>query len=145
MSATDVRYLVFDVESVADPELVAKLRYPGEQVEPAGLGVGVGEPLDVLEAVVRREDRQRGIGGGEPAVAVIGRTADADGRRQGLAARAQEVLGPGPQHRVLHGAALLEAGADANTTLRGGESVLMTAARTGRIGPVKALLARGAA
>ena len=34
MSATDVRYLVFDVESVADPELVAKLRYPGEQVEP---------------------------------------------------------------------------------------------------------------
>ena len=36
MSATtDVRYLVFDVESVADPELVAKLRYPGEAVEPA--------------------------------------------------------------------------------------------------------------
>ena len=34
MSANDVRYLVFDVESVADPELVAKLRYPGEAVEP---------------------------------------------------------------------------------------------------------------
>ena len=35
MSANDVRYLVFDVESVADPELVAKLRYPDEAVEPA--------------------------------------------------------------------------------------------------------------
>ena len=36
MSATtDVRYLVFDVESVADPELVAKLRYPGEALQPA--------------------------------------------------------------------------------------------------------------
>ena len=35
MPAADVRYLVFDVESVADPELVAKLRYPGEAVEPA--------------------------------------------------------------------------------------------------------------
>jgi len=30
-----VRYLVFDVESVADPALVAKLRYPGEEIEPA--------------------------------------------------------------------------------------------------------------
>jgi predicted PolB exonuclease-like 3'-5' exonuclease len=30
-----VRYLVFDIESVADAELVAKLRYPGESVEPA--------------------------------------------------------------------------------------------------------------
>jgi ankyrin repeat protein len=39
---------------------------------------------------------------------------------------------------------LLGAGADANTTLRGGETVLMTAARTGKVGPVKALLARGA-
>ncbi len=34
MTAADVRYLVFDVESVAEPELVAKLRYPGESVEP---------------------------------------------------------------------------------------------------------------
>jgi ankyrin repeat protein len=40
--------------------------------------------------------------------------------------------------------ALLDAGADANTTLRGGETVLMTAARTGRVGPVAALLDRGA-
>ena len=39
---------------------------------------------------------------------------------------------------------LLGAGADPNTTLRGGETVLMTAARTGRVGPVKALLARKA-
>jgi 3'-5' exonuclease len=31
----NVRYLVFDVESVADPQLVAKLRYPGEAIEPA--------------------------------------------------------------------------------------------------------------
>jgi predicted PolB exonuclease-like 3'-5' exonuclease len=30
-----VSYLVFDVESVADAELVAKLRYPGESIEPA--------------------------------------------------------------------------------------------------------------
>jgi predicted PolB exonuclease-like 3'-5' exonuclease len=30
-----VRYLVFDTESVADAELVAKLRYPGESIEPA--------------------------------------------------------------------------------------------------------------
>lgn len=34
MPAADVRYLVFDVESVADPKLVAKLRYPGEAVDP---------------------------------------------------------------------------------------------------------------
>jgi ankyrin repeat protein len=39
---------------------------------------------------------------------------------------------------------LLEHGADPNTTSRGGETVLMTAARTGKPGPVKALLARGA-
>src|SRR5262245_59365496 len=30
-----VRYLVFDTESVADAELVAKLRYPGEGLKPA--------------------------------------------------------------------------------------------------------------
>ena len=30
-----VRYLVFDIESVADAELVAKLRYPNESLEPA--------------------------------------------------------------------------------------------------------------
>ena len=35
MAASDVAYLVFDVESVADPELVARLRYPGESLEPA--------------------------------------------------------------------------------------------------------------
>jgi len=35
MPASDTAYLVFDVESVADPELVARLRYPGESVEPA--------------------------------------------------------------------------------------------------------------
>ena len=39
-------------------------------------------------------------------------------------------------------ALLLDAGADPNTTLRGGETALMTAARTGKLGPVKALLAR---
>jgi ankyrin repeat protein len=38
----------------------------------------------------------------------------------------------------------LNAGADPNTTLPGGETVLMTAARTGRLEPVKALLSRGA-
>ena len=33
--AADIHYLVFDIESVADGELVAKLRHPGESVEPA--------------------------------------------------------------------------------------------------------------
>jgi len=32
--AHDIRYFVFDVESVADPDLVAKLRYPHEDIEP---------------------------------------------------------------------------------------------------------------
>jgi len=35
MPGPAVRYLVFDVESVADGQLVAKLRYPGESLEPA--------------------------------------------------------------------------------------------------------------
>ncbi|MEX2173787.1 MAG: 3'-5' exonuclease [Pirellulaceae bacterium] len=35
MSKPSVRYLVFDIESVADAALVARLRYPGEGVEPA--------------------------------------------------------------------------------------------------------------
>jgi predicted PolB exonuclease-like 3'-5' exonuclease len=34
-SASAVQYLVFDVESVADAKLVARLQYPGESVEPA--------------------------------------------------------------------------------------------------------------
>jgi ankyrin repeat protein len=39
---------------------------------------------------------------------------------------------------------LLDAGADPQAALPGGETVLMTAARTGRTGPVKALLEKGA-
>jgi ankyrin repeat protein len=39
---------------------------------------------------------------------------------------------------------LLDAGADPNAALRGGETPLMTAARTGRLGPVQALISRGA-
>ncbi len=35
MAGQSVQYLVFDVESVADPGLVARLRYPGEGLEPA--------------------------------------------------------------------------------------------------------------
>jgi len=35
MATQSVQYLVFDVESVADPTLVARLRYPGEALEPA--------------------------------------------------------------------------------------------------------------
>jgi hypothetical protein len=31
---SNVRYLVFDIESVADPELVARLRYPGQKLTP---------------------------------------------------------------------------------------------------------------
>jgi ankyrin repeat protein len=38
----------------------------------------------------------------------------------------------------------LKAGADPNTALPGGETALMTAARTGKVGAVKALLAHGA-
>ena len=34
MNRSGVRYLVFDVESVADPALVKKLRYPGENITP---------------------------------------------------------------------------------------------------------------
>ena len=34
MSAS-IRYLVFDIESIADAPLVAKLRYPGQSLEPA--------------------------------------------------------------------------------------------------------------
>jgi 3'-5' exonuclease len=34
MPKTSVRYLVFDVESVADGALVSRLRYPGENMEP---------------------------------------------------------------------------------------------------------------
>ena len=29
-----IKYLVFDIESVADPQLVAKIHYPGEMIEP---------------------------------------------------------------------------------------------------------------
>jgi uncharacterized protein len=39
---------------------------------------------------------------------------------------------------------LLDAGADANTTMKGGETVLMLASRSGNLEAVKALLARGA-
>jgi len=35
MAAAGVEYLVFDVESVADRELVARIRYPREAIEPA--------------------------------------------------------------------------------------------------------------
>jgi hypothetical protein len=34
MAPNAVRYLVFDVESAADPDLVARLRYPSESIEP---------------------------------------------------------------------------------------------------------------
>lgn len=34
MSSTPIRYMVFDVESVADPELVARVRYPGQPISP---------------------------------------------------------------------------------------------------------------
>jgi predicted PolB exonuclease-like 3'-5' exonuclease len=35
MSKPTVRYLVFDIESVADGELVSRLRYPGDSLSPA--------------------------------------------------------------------------------------------------------------
>lgn len=35
MSKSTVRYLVFDIESVADGPLVSKLRYPGQNLDPA--------------------------------------------------------------------------------------------------------------
>jgi 3'-5' exonuclease len=34
MPAPSIRYLIFDIESVADASLVAKLRYPGEKIKP---------------------------------------------------------------------------------------------------------------
>ena len=34
MSTGDVRYLLFDIESVADGRLVANVRYPGENLTP---------------------------------------------------------------------------------------------------------------
>ena len=33
--SSSIRYLVFDIESVADALLVAKLRYPGDSLTPA--------------------------------------------------------------------------------------------------------------
>jgi predicted PolB exonuclease-like 3'-5' exonuclease len=35
MSKSNVRYLVFDIESVADGDLVSKIRYPGQNLSPA--------------------------------------------------------------------------------------------------------------
>ena len=35
MAATDTKYIVFDIESVADGQLVSRLRYPGEGLDPA--------------------------------------------------------------------------------------------------------------
>ncbi|ADB16062.1 polysaccharide biosynthesis protein [Pirellula staleyi DSM 6068] len=35
LAKSSVRYLVFDVESVADGELVARIRHPGETIDPA--------------------------------------------------------------------------------------------------------------
>ncbi|MCC7085926.1 MAG: 3'-5' exonuclease [Pirellulales bacterium] len=35
MASSQIAYLVFDIESVADGELVARLRYPGEKLTPA--------------------------------------------------------------------------------------------------------------
>ncbi len=34
MAAPTIKYLVFDVESVADGKLVAGIRFPGEQIDP---------------------------------------------------------------------------------------------------------------
>ena len=35
MASNDTRYFVFDIESVADGELVSRLKYPGEDLGPA--------------------------------------------------------------------------------------------------------------
>ena len=67
--------------------------------------------LGIAESVRRIEDRQRRIGRGEPAVAMIRRPVDGHRGGQGLMARTQEVLRPGPEGRVLESAALFEAGA----------------------------------
>ena len=82
-----------------------------EQLRTLGLDRFIREGLDVLQPVGGRLDRQRRERSREPAVAVVGRTADADRRRQSLAGAAQEVLGPRPEGRVLERAALLEASA----------------------------------
>src|SRR4030095_4547577 len=56
---------------------------------------------------------------------------------------------PRPPSRITNGDSamvemLLKAGADPNTTLPGGETALMTAARVGVLASVQALIARGA-
>lgn len=33
MKDTDVKYLIFDVESVPDPKLIARVKYPGEEID----------------------------------------------------------------------------------------------------------------
>ena len=46
-----IRYLVFDIESVADASLVAKLRYPGESLEPsAAVGRYRAELMDKFDS-----------------------------------------------------------------------------------------------
>src|SRR5689334_21180643 len=35
MASPNVAYLIFDIETVADGDLVARLRYPGEKLKPA--------------------------------------------------------------------------------------------------------------
>ena len=34
MATPSARYLIFDIESVADGDLIAKVRYPGEGLKP---------------------------------------------------------------------------------------------------------------
>ena len=34
MPPPDFKYLIFDVESIADGDLIAKVRYPGESLSP---------------------------------------------------------------------------------------------------------------
>lgn len=51
MSDQTVRYLVFDIESVADGDLVSKLRYPGEGLEPvAAVNRYRGELMEKYES-----------------------------------------------------------------------------------------------
>ena len=75
-----------------------------------------------------------------------GSTVGADGRRR---QRGEQLWRAAAIFAATNGstnivALLLDAGADANAALRGGETVLMTAARAGSLGAVQALSAKGA-
>ena len=93
--SSSVRYLVFDIESVADAPLVAKLRYPGESLAPAD---AVRRYRDELMAEVRKRLHPLHVSGSD-----FGRGGQSGGRlspgRRCRAGRA--AVPPARHHREL--------------------------------------------